>query len=224
MTTLANYGAKIATRASELKDIIFITGAQSQAKFQDDELTTLDASSLRNRIEQMTSIGKEAPLEANYSEAVDRIVSAMNNMASLSYKGAKFLEPSEVKTILDSLENYEERLEKIAEIKKELEEFKKRIQTNYSQKIHEQKEERFSCENQLEMLEKAKIQKMKENLLRTLWPYDVMTERYNRNIESLKTRITKCNFNIQQLTGMRPAANEKDIMLFQFQLKAKFVT
>jgi len=222
MAVLANYDEILTVVARDLKDIFFVSSTENRVVPQGYGLMAFDGNSLKNRIQQHKFIEQDPTLEPSFNEVIDKIVSIMNEMASLSFKGSKFLEPSEVKTIQESLENYDERSEKIAEIKKELEQFEEQIQINYSRRIFEQKKEKEYCEEKIEMMENAKKQTMKSNLLKTLWPYDMRTKRFDCKIASLKTRMAKCIFSIEQLTGMRPAASEKDILLFQIQLKNKF--
>jgi len=165
---------------------------------------------------------KELTLEDNLDEIINMVVSKMNSIASLSYKCSKFLEPVEIKKIQESLKIHVEKSENIKAVKNELELFQEQIQIVYERRISQQKKERLYYEDQINRLETAKKEVMGANLSRMLWPHDERTKRFNTTIASLKAKIVKCNFKLRQLTSMRPAANEKDILVFQMQLKNKF--
>ena len=222
MVASLSYDEILAMASQDVKDVFFVPSRGPLFTPQELELTISDENSFTNRIQKLKQISQEITLETNFSEIIGKVVSIMHGLASLSYKGSKFLEPSEVKTINDALENRDGKIEKITELKKELEQFEEQIQINYSLRICEQKKERLYFEYQIDMLENEKKQIVKENLSKTLWPYDSRTKRYDCRISLLKIKMAKCTLSLAQLTGMRPAASEKDILLFQIQLKNKF--
>jgi len=214
MAILTNYDEFLAVKSLDVKDVFFVTGKEPEREVEDQDIIGFVVSNNTNQ---------EKVFDFKANEIIDKIVTSMNDIANVETKGHKFIEPNEIATIKNTLVNYEARIEKLIEIKKELEKFEDQIKTNYTEKIREQKHELTSCEEQIEMLENTKEQFIKQRLSRFLWPYDAKTKRCDLKIAALKTRIKKCALKIDQLSGMRPAADEKDILLFQMQLKNKFV-
>lgn len=214
----------------DLKNIVYVSRNKPQVGAKRlNNVESKVASSLKLRIQQckqaqVNDLSSVLESDFNLDEVIGKIVSTMNKMASVEFKGSVFIEPCEVNTIKELLVNYEERSAKIAQIKRELETFSTQIQTNYSKRIFEQKKEKVGCEDQIEVLEVERQQLILARLTKFCWPYDSTVKRYDLKIKALKTRAAKCGFQIEQLTGMRPAANAKDILLFQTELKGKFCT
>ena len=213
MAILTNYDEFLAVEALDVKDVFFVTGKEPPTAAKDQDIIGFIVSNAANQ---------KKVFELDAKEVINKIVSSINDIAGAAFKGSKFIEPSEIETIKQTLANYEARNEKLAEIKKELEKFGTQIKTKYTQNIDAQINERTSCTEQIEMLMNARQEVIRKRLLRLAWPYDEKTKAYERKIAALKVRVAKHNYKIEQLAGMRPAADEKDILLFQLQLKSKF--
>ena len=185
-----------------------------------------------NGINFVSSVEKQPEAKASESVAltddnidllVGRIASAMNRVAKQEFKGSFFLEPDEVESLKkDVFINETISSEKRAELEHELTKFQQEITTNYKEAISDYKEKRMYCETQMYMFEQAKKESVMKRAAQMLWPFDEKTRSYDAQIASLKIQAARYSQKIEDIESMRPAAKEKDIMLFQVKLKEKF--
>lgn len=215
MTILKNYNEFSEVEALEVKDVLFVTGKETQKTVNAEDL-------LGCIVSKVSDPNKNS--EPDTREFINNIMSSINDVAGASAKGSKFIEPYEIEKIKKNLTHFEARSEKLTAIKNELEKFGSQIKMNYVNKIDEAMKGRAGCLEQIEMLTNARQEVIKKRLLQLTWPYDEKTKTYERKIAALKIRVAKYNYMIKQLSGMRPAANEKDILMFQVKLKSKFMS
>lgn len=199
-----------------VNELNFLTGNAAQQKAQGNELLELNVNS------SFSLQQEEIYSDANVELIVGKIANAMNSTANLNFKGSTFLEPSEVedlKRILDE-EICDSNIK--IQFKRELTNFQEKIKTDYIQQVNDLKEEKLFCESQIDMLDVAKKKIVMDRLAKMCWPYDEKTRAYDRKIEALGIQVKKIDMKIEKIMSMRPAAKEKDILIFQHQLKQKF--
>lgn len=195
----------ITAGSGDVNSIVFVAGPGARVQ-SDDTLSFLINDSK----------DKEVVYEVDFNKIVNAVVSSMNSTASLAYKNKKFLEPFEIEKIKSSVDGNIEMIE-------ELTKFQTHIQENYCHKLKEYNEEKIFCKTQIEMLEAAKHHIVTKRAAHMLWPFNEVTRDYDNKIAGLKIRVARCEQKMAAITDSAPAADEKDIMMFQVQLKRKFM-
>lgn len=195
-----------------------------QAK--EEDIITLNnvAQSFKNEHEYPV-ITKETTIE-DYNKIFRQTTLSIKKFANSCYKSTTSLEPSDIEQIKKSLNNYACGDAKVKEFKQELiddlTEFQKQIRTSYTTKIAEYTKKKLECEKQIGILEFEKNKLIMERLSRIEWPYDAKTKEYENKIASLEIQAKQYGQKAEQIQTMRPAANEKEILLYELKLKEKF--
>lgn len=202
----------------ELSEISFVAGGNAQVEAQEIDLLTLNIGN------SFSIKPEEVYTDANLDLIVGKIAAAMNTAANLHFKGSTFLEPCEVENVKSILDTEKCDIATKNKFKKELTDFQEQIKTNYVQQIKTYKEQQLYCETHIERLEATKKQIVMDRLAKMSWPYDEKTRAYDRKIDTLKIQVERIKQKTAELESMRPAAKEKDILIFQHQLKEKFTT
>lgn len=165
------------------------------------------------------------------TQQIEKIFNMTNmsiKMYSTSYyKKHASLDTLELEQIKKALENFKNNNKKVESFKRvlieDLEKFQKQIRTNHTQKIATLIKEKQQLERQLSTLNAEKNRLIMDRLSKIVWPYDEKTKQYSAKIAATETRITQYENKIEELETYRPMANEKDVLLYQMQLKEKFV-
>lgn len=200
-----------------LNEVNFVAGVK--------EVSSQEADLLALNISNSFSIEpSKVYTDENIDLIVNKIASAMNDMANIKYKGSTFLEPCEVENVKKILDTEECDAEIKTKFEKELTNFQEQIKVNYVQQIAEYTDKKMLYDEQIERLECLKKQLVMERLSQMSWPYDEKTREYDRKISSLKIQSERYSQRIEEIKSLRPAAKEKDILIFQVQLKEKFKT
>jgi len=168
--------------------------------------------------------------EKNYIQDSDNMLdiaeASIKRFADSQYKTNTYLEPYEIEHIKKALIDYVNNHEKSGSFKNEIIEdltaFQKQILTNHKERITELTKEKGIFEKQLRILECNKNQLIMERLSQIVWPYDAKTKEYDQKTAQLQAKIQQYASKIENLKGMRPAANERDILLYTLHLKEKF--
>jgi len=173
-----------------------------------------------------SAINEEPSHTADYEKMLVLTELSIKKYANSEYKFTTALEPSEIEQIKKSLAAYVNNSEKVDEIKKEMLEdltaFQKQIMVNHKQKIADLAKEKQACEKQIIILECAKNKLIMDRLSKIVWPYDETTKEYDSKIAQLQAKVVQYTSKLENSHKMRPAANERDILLFKLQLKEKF--
>lgn len=164
----------------------------------------------------------ENPAEISFKTTLDKITAEIKTTASSQFKGIAYIEPNEIENIKKMLVTEECDSRKKQELEKELTNFQKNITANYFHNLNEYKENRIDCIAQIARLEDVKKQLVMNRLSQMVWPYDQKTKEYDAKIANLKIQLARTEQKLSEIEAMSPAAHEKDILLFQVQLKEKF--
>lgn len=201
-----------------------------------DFKNTEDVQTIQNitnviKAEVVSSFAKEQreaekDFTADYEKVLNMTTLSMKMFANSYYKSATFLEASDIEQIKDSLNNYTNDSDKVTEFKNaiidDLTEFQKQIKTNHVQKLAELGKQKQFLEKQIRILDVEKNKLVMERLAKIVWPYDQKTKEYDAKIAKLQMQVQKYAQKIEDLQQMRPAADEKDILLYQMSFKDKF--
>jgi hypothetical protein len=170
-------------------------------------------------------------VDNEYLKEVAKMISFINSSIDIlsdnaRYKAYKFIEVADIKQIKTTLSTYTNDDEKVNAFKEELLEdltnFEKQIKTNHVQKIEELKKEKQFNERQLKVLDFAKHKLIMERLSRVEWPYDAKTKEFDTKIAALQVNIKRLEQKIEEAVKYRPLAKEKEILMYQMQLKEKY--
>lgn len=164
----------------------------------------------------------EKTAEPSYDEIINKVTSAIKTKASSQYKGTNFIEPIEIEEIKKMLITEDCANNQKSELEKELTRFQEEITNNYYHTLTELKETIIDSKTQIERLEEVKKQVVMKKLSKMSWPYDENTKKYDAKIANLKIQLARAEQKLEEIEAFTPAANEKDILLFQVQLKDKF--
>lgn len=207
-----------APAVKSLDEVNFVAGVKEQVTAQEADLLALNISN------SFSIEPSKVYTDENLDLIVNKIASAMNAAANQKFKGSTFLEPCELEDVKKILDTEQCDTETKNKFEKELTNFQEQIKTNYVQQINEYNEKKILCDMQIERLESLKKHLVMERLSQMSWPYDEKTREYDRKIASLKIQSERCYQRVQEIRTLRPAAKEKDILIFQVQLKDKFTT
>jgi len=162
----------------------------------------------------------------DYSKILSQTTISLNKFANSHYKTTVMLEPNEIDHIKDSLNNYKSDDSRVTEFKNQLlgdlTDFQKQIKTNYSERIADYRKQQLLCEKQIQILNVEKHKLIMNRLSKIAWPYDDKTKEYDNKIAMLTTQSQQYAQKATQAEQMRPAANEKDVLLYQMKLKDKY--
>ncbi len=205
----------------ESGDVVFVAGAKEKSVSQHDDLLALNIASSFDTL-TFEGVAKEGLSEPQLDMVVDKILSAITDMANVKYKGSSFIEPSEINQVKMMLETEKCDLVSKKEIEKELTKFQESIQSNYKETINQYRTIKIDMEEQVELYEKEKSKIVSRRVSQFLWPFNDATRSYDNKIYNLKCKIRSCDMKIEEISSMRPMAKEKDIIKFNMELKQKF--
>lgn len=168
--------------------------------------------------------------EQNICEDFKKLVSMTNmsiKMLSTSYyKSGTYLEPSDIDQIKASLNNFAHKNQIVFDFKQsiihDLTQFQKQIRENHIKEIVDITKQKQEYEKMAVLLEKEKEQLVRNRLAKMVWPYDAKTKEYDNKIAMTKARAEQFAQKVAALKDKKAAASEKDILVFQMQLKEKF--
>lgn len=177
-------------------------------------------------VEKKVCYTEEAVTSGNISELLSQTAMSMNNFAHSPYKAKVMLEPAEIDKIKSSLSKFTSDDKKAIEFKKEiindLTNLQNQIKENYMGRIQGLYTKKETCERQIKVLEDKKYGLIKERLAKIEWPYDEKTKACDVEIARLKVLAQQYQQKMEYEQQMRPAANEKDILLYQLKQKEKY--
>lgn len=177
-------------------------------------------------VQNYVSTTREENVVLDYQKILNMTSLSIKMFANSYYKSSEFLEPSDIEQIKDSLNNYVNSNEKVIEFKtailNDLTKFQKQIKTNHVQKLAELERQKQFCEKQLNVITFEKNKLVMERLSKVIWPYDSKTKAYDGKIAALQLQLQKYQQKIYDLQQMRPAANEKEILLYRMYLNEKY--
>lgn len=197
--------------------------------FEVEENKSLENASLAIR-KGLVNFFSEMNEERNYTKEYEKILNlteeSIKKYADSQYKFNTALEPNEIEQIKKALINFTTDQAKISEFKNEIIEdltaFQKQILINHKQKISLIENEKESYEKQLRILEFEKHKLIMDRLAKISWPYDSKTKEYDQKIAQLQAKITQSTNKLENIKSTRPAANERDLLLYKMQLREKF--
>ena len=170
----------------------------------------------------------------NTSQEENQNIEKLFNMTNMSikmysksyYKKSASLDTIELEQIKNALENYKNNNERVKNFKNEIIEnltsFQQQIRTNHVQKIVELRKEQKLMEKECAVLNVEKHKLIMDRLSKILWPYDEKTKQYDARIAATELKIKRLAQRAEELEAARPSAKEKDILLYQMQLKEKY--
>lgn len=170
---------------------------------------------------------KPDDLIQDYTKILRMTNMSIKMYSNIYYKTLTYLEPSDIEAIKQALNDYHNRKEKVEEFKQDiivdLTEFQQKIKNDHTQRIVEWTKKKILYERQIAILVKEKEQRIKQMISNLQWPYDRKTKSYDTQIKLLRIKAQKCVQKAAEYQALRPAANEKEILLFQMHLKEKYL-
>lgn len=174
----------------------------------------------------LSAMNEKRNYAKDYESMLNLTEASIKKYATSTHKYSEYLEPNEIEQIKKALVEFSNNNEKISEFKKEiikdLASFQQQILTNHEERIAELAKEKELCEKQLRIVECEKNKLIMERLSQIVWPYDAKTKEYDQKIAQLQTKVEQYTTKIKNQKGMRPAANQKDILLYTMHLREKF--
>lgn len=169
-----------------------------------------------------STIQEERKFSQDYAKIMDLMETTIKKYANSQYKFSTSLEPNEIEQVKKALNSYVNSNEKVNDFKRalleDLTEFQHQILLNHKQRIIDTAKEKETHEKQIRLLECAKNKLIMDRLSQIIWPYDEKTKAYDIKIAQLQAKIQQ----IENQKCMRPAANERDILMYKMHLKEKF--
>lgn len=205
----------------ESGDVVFVAGIKEKALSQHDDLLALNIASSFDSL-TFEDVAKEGLSEPQLDLVVDKILSAITDMANIQYKGSSYVEPREIEQVKMILESEQCDVTAKKEIEKELTKFQETIQANYKETISKYRNIKMELEEQVDLFEQQKNKIVSKRISQFLWPFNESTRAYDGKIYNLKCKIRSCEIKMEEASSMRPMAREKEIIKFNMQMKEKF--
>lgn len=205
----------------ESGDVVFVAGVKEKVTSQHDSLLAMNIASSFDAL-TFEDVAKEGLSEPQLDMVVDKILSAITDMANIQYKGSSYVEPREIEQVKMLLETEQCDATAKKEIQQELTKFQESIQTNYKSTIAKYRNIKMELEEQVDILEQEKSKIVSRRISQFLWPFTDSTRAYDGKIYNLKCKIKSCDAKIEEASSMRPMAREKEIIKFNMQMKEKF--
>ena len=169
---------------------------------------------------------KSEAFSDEYQKVLKMTTMSMKMFSNSYCKKDAYLDYRDIEQIKTSLKNFANQNEKINEFKNALIEdlttFQKQINEKHLRKITELAKEKNLCEKQINVLNADKHKLIMSRLSQIAWPYDEKTKEYDNKIAANEIKMKQIEQKIEYLKTMRPVANEKDILIYQMQLKEKY--
>lgn len=203
-------------QSSDIVDISFISGGNANVKEQTIENQSQDiiAFNVANSFENEV-------YEVDFNHVINAVVSAMSKTANQPVKGRAFIEPCEIEEIKNSLDKEISDTKAAEAVREELTNFQNKITADYRNKVKEFNAEKIRIENEIDALMIAKSDLVNQRLQNFQWPFNDTTRSIDAKIERLKLMARKCIMKADEVLQMRPAASEKEILMFKAQLQEK---
>lgn len=174
----------------------------------------------------LSAMNEKRNYAKDYESMLNLTEASIKKYAASTNKYSEYLEPNEIEQIKKALVEFSNNNEKTSEFKKEIIEdlasFQQQILTTHKKRIAELTKEKEICEKQLRIAECEKNKLIMERLSQIVWPYDAKTKEYDQKIAQLQAKVELYTTKIKNQKDMRPAANEKDILLYTMHLREKF--
>lgn len=173
----------------------------------------------------LSAMNEERNYAKNYESMLNLTEASIKKYANSTHKYGEYLEPNEIEQIKRALvefSNNNETSEFKNEMIEDLTAFQQQILTNHKERITELVKEKEICEKQLRIAECEKNQLIMERLSQIVWPYDAKTKEYDQKIAQLQAKVEQYTNKIKNQKNLRPAANQKDILLYTMHLREKF--
>lgn len=170
---------------------------------------------------------KTEDLTDDYAKILKMTSMSIKMYSNIYYKSLTYLEPCDIEAIKKALGDYHNQKDKIEEFKQDLifdlTEFQQQIKNNHTKKFIDWTKKKILYERQIAILIREKERLIRERISNLIWPYDRKTKSYDTQIKLLKLKAQKCIQKAAEIQALRPAANEKEILLFQMHLKDKYL-
>lgn len=189
-----------------------------------DDCRDLVALNVANSFDALTfeSVAKEGLSDTHLDFVVDKILSALLDIAHIPSKGSSYIEPNEINQVKKVLDEEICSPECKAEISKELTEFQEKIIAKYKDSINQYYQMMIELDVELDKLERQKSLIISKRLSQFMWPFNSVTREIDFKIKSVRRKIQTCDSRMEAVEAMRPAAKECDIRIFERHLKEKF--
>lgn len=207
--------------AKDIVDIVFLAGLETdeQKPLKEQKSSQTDGDIIAFNVISET---QSEVFEVDFDHVINAVVASITKTANIPTKGVPFIEPIEIENIKNSLDRVSGNNEAFAEVKNELTNFQNQIKSNYAKKVKDYNIERMAYDREILMLEEAKKEIVMARASKMLWPFDEKTRAIDKKVEVLKIKSQRCAQKVSDILTMRPAANEKDLLIFKSQLKEKF--
>ena len=170
--------------------------------------------------------GKEKIYDSDYEKILRLTTSSFKMYANTCYKSTPSIEASDIEEIKTALKNHTNNNKNVVELKtaliKDLTDFQAQIKTNHEQKLIDLKKQKELYEKQIKIYDIEKNKLIMDRLSKIVWPYDEKTKSYDSKIAALEIQRQQLTQKITDFKQTTPAANEKDILLYQMSLKEKY--
>lgn len=150
----------------------------------------------------------------------------IRSMANDKFKSRCYLGINDIDRIKEALENY--RSQDLttnsfkAQIINDLSDFQDKILTNRIAKLKKLRNEKIMLEKCARDLNTAKSKIVADRLAKIQWPYNEVTKQIDSKIAVVDIRVARCKQQLENLKNSKPVAEEKDVILYQMELKEKY--
>lgn len=197
--------------------------------FEIEENKSIEDASLaikQGLVNFFSAMNEERNYAKDYERILDLTEESIKKYTDSEYKFNNTLEPNEIEQIKKVLISFSTTQKEINEFKnailEDLTAFQKQIFITHKERIIETAKEKETCEKQLRIQECEKNKLIMDRLSKISWPYDAKTKEYDQKIAQLQAKMEQLTNKLTNLKATRPAANERDILLYKLSLREKF--
>ena len=160
------------------------------------------------------------------SKLVKMTSMSINTSANAQFKTRCYLTPHDVETIKDALNNFTSKDVTVnnfkAQLISDLTDFQDKIVTNHIATLRKLRSEKALLEKSARDLDAAKNKIVMDRLSKIQWPYNEVTKQIDSKIAVINVKTAKYAKRIQELEETKPVAEEKDLILYQMEMKQKY--
>lgn len=207
----------------ESGEVFFVSENEEQkVATNENKIVTFNTA---NSFESLTydEVADKGLSEEQIDIVVNKILSAITNMATSKCKESSYLDINEIEHLKKShpaLQDCDYNVKRA--IEKELNGFQNEIQERHKENLKKHFEQKHSIEKQITVLEYRKKKIVEERISKFLWPFNDETKACDGKIYNLKCQMRTCLLKIAEVEKLRPMAKENDITKFNLKLKEKY--
>jgi hypothetical protein len=179
-----------------------------------------------SRMISKTDEEKQNDFKSEYRKLLSQTKMSLKKCINSNYKKTSGIEINEIEQIKAALTNFSKNNDSVNAFKKELindlTSFQKLLRNKHVVRIADLERQKRQYSEEILKLEAKKTKMIFDKLMNVQWPYDNATKECDTRIAQCKHQVLACTQKIENAQKTKPAANEKDLLLYELKLNEKY--